>query len=58
MPQLEGAFEALKRVGGEPLDAAELEAAAGVGVVVTPEQIRDAVAAAIEDKKDPLLQER
>jgi len=33
--QLDGAFEYLKKVGGEPLDAAALEEAAGIGVVVS-----------------------
>ncbi|KAF6264766.1 tRNA synthetases class I, catalytic domain-containing protein [Scenedesmus sp. NREL 46B-D3] len=36
--QLDGAFEYLKRVGGEPADAAAFDEAAGVGVVVTGEQ--------------------
>jgi hypothetical protein len=34
-PQLDGAFDYLKRVGGEALDKAALEEAAGVGVVVS-----------------------
>lgn len=33
--QLEGAFEYLKKVGSTPVDRAALEAASGVGVVVS-----------------------
>ncbi len=35
IPQLDGAFEYLKKVGGTPLDKAQLNEAAGVGVVVS-----------------------
>lgn len=56
--QLDGAFEYLKKVGGEPTDAAAFEEAAGVGVVVTPEQISAAVADAIGSKKEQLLEDR
>ncbi|WIA16884.1 hypothetical protein OEZ85_013812 [Tetradesmus obliquus] len=56
--QLDGAFEYLKKVGGEPTDAAAFEEAAGVGVVVTPEQISAAVADAIASKKEQLLEDR
>ncbi|KAF8065733.1 Glutamine--tRNA ligase [Scenedesmus sp. PABB004] len=58
MPQLDGAFEYLRKLGGEPADAASFEAAAGVGVVVSAEEIAAAVAAAIEPKRDALLEER
>jgi hypothetical protein len=34
-PQLDGAFEYLKKVGGESLDQAAFEESAGVGVVVS-----------------------
>lgn len=56
--QLDGAFEYLKRVGPGEVVAAELEEAAGVGVVVSPEQIAAAVDAAIEGAKERLLEER
>ena len=42
--QIEGAFEYLSKVGAEAADQAALEQAAGVNVVVTPEQIAAAVA--------------
>jgi Glutaminyl-tRNA synthetase, non-specific RNA binding region part 1 len=57
-PQLDGAFEYLKRIGGEPLDAAALEEAAGVGVVVTQEQVAAAVAGAVDGARERLLEER
>ncbi len=41
--QLEGGFEYLAKVGAEPADGPALEEAAGIGVVVTPEQIKAAV---------------
>lgn len=41
--QVEGAFEYLSKTGAEPLDPKILEESAGVGVVVTSEQISAAV---------------
>ncbi|KIY99203.1 glutaminyl-tRNA synthetase [Monoraphidium neglectum] len=56
--QLDGAFEYLKRVGPGEVSSAELEEAAGVGVVVGPEEIAAAVGAALEAAKERLLEER
>lgn len=47
MPQLEGGLAYLAALGGEPCVAAALEAASGVGVVVTAERVTAAVAAAL-----------
>lgn len=55
---MDGAHEFLKRVGPSPLDTSALEEAAGVGVVVSTEQIQAAVAAAVEANKPKLLEER
>lgn len=56
--QLDGAFEYLKRIGPGEVSIAELEESAGVGVMVTPEQIQAAVDGAIAAKKEQLLEER
>jgi hypothetical protein len=56
--QLDGAFDYLKRVGPGAASKPELEEAAGVGVVVTPEQIAAAVGVALEANKERLLEER
>ncbi|GFR51525.1 hypothetical protein Agub_g13941 [Astrephomene gubernaculifera] len=56
--QLDGAFEYLRRVGTTEVDKKALEEAAGVGVVVTPDQIKAAVAEEVEGSKEKLLAER
>lgn len=58
IPQLDGAYEYLKKVGSEPVDKAAFEEAAGVGIVISPEQITAAVADAINSKKEQLVEER
>lgn len=58
VPQVDGAHDYLKRVGPSPLDVAALEAACGVGITISPAQIKDAVAAAVEANKAKLLEER
>lgn len=58
IPQLDGAFEYLKKVGSEPVDRSAFDESSGVGVVVTPEQISAAVGEAIGGKKEQLLEER
>ncbi|GMH32257.1 hypothetical protein BSKO_00091 [Bryopsis sp. KO-2023] len=57
-PQLDGALDYLKSIGEGALDKDAFEAASGVGVVITPEQVRDSVAAVIETQKEKLLAER
>uniref|UniRef100_A0A672NJD2 Glutamine--tRNA ligase n=1 Tax=Sinocyclocheilus grahami TaxID=75366 RepID=A0A672NJD2_SINGR len=56
--QLSAALDFLKNHPQENLDRLEFEAACGVGVVVTPEQIEDAVELIIRKHKDQLLAER
>lgn len=56
--QLDGAFEYLKKVGAGDVAAADLEQSAGVGVVITPEQIQEAVQAAIKSQEARLKEER
>ncbi|KAG2447630.1 hypothetical protein HYH02_007548 [Chlamydomonas schloesseri] len=56
--QLDGAFEYLRKVGTMDVDKKQLEEAAGVGVVVTPDQIKAAVAEEVEANKEKLLAER
>ena len=56
--QLDGAFEYLKGLGAGAPDAAALEAAAGVGVEVTPDQIAAAVDEAVAANRERLLEER
>ncbi|RXN12612.1 glutamine--tRNA ligase [Labeo rohita] len=56
--QLSAALDFLKSHPQENLDRHEFETACGVGVVVTPEQIEDAVELIIRKHKDQLLAER
>uniref|UniRef100_A0A8C1WRW3 Glutamine--tRNA ligase n=1 Tax=Cyprinus carpio TaxID=7962 RepID=A0A8C1WRW3_CYPCA len=56
--QLSAALDFIKSHPQENLDRLEFEAACGVGVVVTPEQIEDAVELIIRKHKDQLLAER
>uniref|UniRef100_A0A671R2Z8 Glutaminyl-tRNA synthetase n=1 Tax=Sinocyclocheilus anshuiensis TaxID=1608454 RepID=A0A671R2Z8_9TELE len=56
--QLSVALDFLKSHPQENLDQLEFEAACGVGVVVTPELIEDAVELIIRKHKDQLLAER
>ncbi|KAG2491132.1 hypothetical protein HYH03_010575 [Edaphochlamys debaryana] len=56
--QLDGAFEYLRKVGSTEVDKKALEEASGVGVVVTGEQIKAAVAEEVEASKEKLLAER
>lgn len=57
-PQLEGAFDYLKKVGSMSVDNTALEEASGVGVVVTADQIQAAVSNAIEKAAVRLREER
>ncbi|GAX82347.1 hypothetical protein CEUSTIGMA_g9776.t1 [Chlamydomonas eustigma] len=56
--QLDGAFEYLKKIGTTDLDTAVLETFAGVGIVISPEQIKSAVDASIAENKARILEER
>ena len=56
--QLDGALEHLAHVGPGALDAAAFEAAAGVGVVVSAEELAAAVGAAVEAHAARLREER
>ncbi|KAL4447374.1 hypothetical protein ABPG77_007407 [Micractinium sp. CCAP 211/92] len=56
--QLDGALEYLGKVGSEPIDVAKFEEAAGVGVEVTPDQIKAAVAACVQENEAKLKEER
>ncbi|PRW56443.1 glutamine--tRNA ligase [Chlorella sorokiniana] len=56
--QLDGALDYLGKVGSEPIDVAAFEQAAGVGVEVGPEQIKEAVAACIKENEAKLKEER
>ncbi|PNH09069.1 Glutamine--tRNA ligase [Tetrabaena socialis] len=56
--QLDGAFEYLRKVGTTEVDKKALEEASGVGVVVTAEQIKAAVAEEMEANTARLLEER
>lgn len=56
--QLDGAFEYLKKVGTTAMSAAELEASAGVGVVVSPAEIAAAVDDVLTANHAKLMQER
>lgn len=58
VPQLEGAFEYLKKIGTTALDTPQFEDAAGVGVLVTETQIKAAVADAIKANEARLIQDR
>ena len=57
-PMVLGALDYLGKIGTEPIDTAAFEAAGGVGQETTPEQIKEAVAAVIEAKRDELLEQR
>ncbi len=46
------------QVGSEPIDVAKFEEAAGVGVEVTPDQIKAAVAACVQENEAKLKEER
>ncbi|XP_035676746.1 glutamine--tRNA ligase-like isoform X1 [Branchiostoma floridae] len=56
--QLQSALDFVKSHPVDPVDAAAFEEACGVGVVVTPEQIEDAVEEVINQYKQDLLQKR
>eukprot|EP00058_Branchiostoma_floridae_P016232 XP_002601720.1 hypothetical protein BRAFLDRAFT_121196 [Branchiostoma floridae] len=56
--QLQSALDYVKSHPVDPVDAAGFEEACGVGVVVTPEQIEDAVEEVINQYKQDLLQKR
>ncbi|XP_037333622.2 glutamine--tRNA ligase [Pungitius pungitius] len=56
--QLAAALEFVKSHPEDPIDQKEFEQACGVGVVVTPEQIEEAVESIIKKHKEPLLKER
>uniref|UniRef100_A0A8C2KU51 Glutamine--tRNA ligase n=1 Tax=Cyprinus carpio TaxID=7962 RepID=A0A8C2KU51_CYPCA len=56
--QLSAALDFIKSHPQENLDRLQFDAACGVGVVVTPEQIEDAVELIIRKHKDQLLAER
>lgn len=58
LAQLEGAMSFLKKTAGKPLDEAGFRDAAGIGVVVTDEDIRAAVAEALGAMREKLLEER
>ncbi|EFA83742.1 glutamine-tRNA ligase [Heterostelium album PN500] len=48
----------LRKVAGQELDLADFTASCGVGVVITREQVRDAVAAYVAERLDDLKQSR
>ncbi|GFH28877.1 uncharacterized protein HaLaN_27440, partial [Haematococcus lacustris] len=56
--QMDGAFDYLKKLAAGSLNTAALEQSAGVGVEVTPEDIKAAVAALVEEHKARLLEDR
>ncbi|XP_031700186.1 glutamine--tRNA ligase [Anarrhichthys ocellatus] len=56
--QLAAALEFVKRHPQDPINQREFEEACGVGVVITPEQIEEAVESVIKKHKEPLLKER
>eukprot|EP00201_Polytomella_parva_P009891 CAMPEP_0175064682 /NCGR_PEP_ID=MMETSP0052_2-20121109/15477_1 /TAXON_ID=51329 ORGANISM="Polytomella parva, Strain SAG 63-3" /NCGR_SAMPLE_ID=MMETSP0052_2 /ASSEMBLY_ACC=CAM_ASM_000194 /LENGTH=850 /DNA_ID=CAMNT_0016331077 /DNA_START=254 /DNA_END=2806 /DNA_ORIENTATION=- len=56
--QLDGAYEYLRGVGSEPITLDQLESSAGIGVVVTGEQISAAVSSTIASFHDRLKEER
>ena len=58
MPQLDGALDFLKKLGGTELDPKALEESAGVGVVISTDQIKTAVADCIKSNKAKLNEER
>ncbi|CAB1442009.1 unnamed protein product, partial [Pleuronectes platessa] len=56
--QLAAALDFLKSHRQDPINMKEFEEACGVGVVITPEQIEDAVESVIKKHKELLLKER
>ncbi|KAM3872042.1 glutamine--tRNA ligase isoform 2-T2 [Diretmus argenteus] len=56
--QLAAALDYLKSHPEDPINQKEFEDACGVGVIITPEQIEDAVESVIKKHKEPLLKER
>ena len=56
--QIEGAFEYLSKIGAESADPAALEQAAGVGVIVTPQQISAAVTDVVAAHESALKETR
>ncbi|XP_058499969.1 glutamine--tRNA ligase [Solea solea] len=56
--QLAAALEFLMSHPHDPINQKEFEDACGVGVVITPEQIEDAVESVIKKHKEELLKER
>uniref|UniRef100_A0A672ZWF7 Glutamine--tRNA ligase n=1 Tax=Sphaeramia orbicularis TaxID=375764 RepID=A0A672ZWF7_9TELE len=56
--QLAAALEFVKSHPQDPINLKEFEEACGVGVVITPEQIEDAVESVIKKHKEQLLKER
>ena len=56
--QLDAALEFLGKLGAEPLDLAAFEAASGVGVEVAEEEVASAVAAAVAENRERLLEDR
>ncbi|KAK7884882.1 hypothetical protein WMY93_028005 [Mugilogobius chulae] len=56
--QLAAALEYLKGHPKDPINQKEFEDACGVGVVITPEQIEEAVESVIRKHKEQLLKER
>mmetsp|Transcript_9586 Transcript_9586/g.20421 ORF Transcript_9586/g.20421 Transcript_9586/m.20421 type:complete len:801 (+) Transcript_9586:112-2514(+) len=56
--QLDGAHDYLKKIGTTALDLTTLEEASGVGVVITADQIKAAVAEAIKANEAKLKEER
>lgn len=56
--QLDGAYDYLKKIGSTGMEAAVLEASAGVGVVISAEAINAAVSDCIKANLDKLKEER
>lgn len=56
--QLAAALDFVKSHPQDPINQNEFESACGVGVVITPEQIEDAVEAVIKQHRDGLVNER
>uniref|UniRef100_A0A667Y0F5 Glutamine--tRNA ligase n=1 Tax=Myripristis murdjan TaxID=586833 RepID=A0A667Y0F5_9TELE len=56
--QLAAALDFVKSHPQDPMNQKEFEDACGVGVVITPEQIEDAVESVIKKHKEQLLKER
>ncbi|XP_072276713.1 glutamine--tRNA ligase isoform X1 [Pyxicephalus adspersus] len=56
--QLNAALDYVKGHPVDPIDVADFEKECGVGVVVTPEEIEEAVEAVIQKYKEQLLEER